>query len=288
MCLLTFLPAGVQPDVQALANGAEANNDGHGFAIVAGPRLDELIVHRGMDPQAVIEAFTAARAAHPDGPALFHSRFATHGKTNVDNCHPFAVGGDSRTVLAHNGVLPAIVQPGKRDRRSDTRIAAEDFIPAFGSLRARRTRLKLARWMTPENKMVILTVDRRFKQRAYILNEDAGLWDGGIWYSNTGYRPYISPGRYTSWLNDPYYDRYDDRYYDPYDSCRADEDGSHGQRRDWRAVLDRCGNCEAVIDVRDAECPWCGWCLDCGELPDLCFCYTPATLDRIRAGSSRP
>lgn len=280
MCLLTFLPARVQPDVQALTIGAEANNDGHGFAIVAGPRLDELIVHRGMDRQAVIDAFTAVRAAHPAGPALFHSRSATHGKTNLDNCHPFIVGGDSRTVLAHNGVLPALVQPRKGDRRSDTRIAAEEFIPAFGSLRARRTRLKLARWMTPDNKMVILTVDRRFKQRAYILNEDAGIWDGGIWYSNTSYRPYVSPGRYTGWVDD----RHDD-WHDPY--AADDEDASHSQRRDWRTVLDRCGNCEAIIDIAEGECPWCGWCLDCGELPDLCFCYAPAALDRISEGSSR-
>jgi glutamine amidotransferase len=274
MCLLTFLPAGIQPDVQALTIGAQANNDGHGFAIVAGPRLDQLIVHRGMDSQAVIAAFTAARATHPAGPALFHSRFTTHGRTILDNCHPFPVGGDARTVLAHNGVLPAVVQPRKGDRRSDTRIAAEDFIPAFGSLRIRRTRLNLARWMTLDNKMVILTVDRRFKQRAYILNEEAGIWDGGIWYSNTGYRPYVSPGRYSSWG----YDRHDDWY----DRYRFDGEGvSHGEGRDWRAVLDRCGGCEAVIDVCDGECPWCGWCMDCSEMPDRCFCYAPAALDRI-------
>jgi hypothetical protein len=276
MCLLTFLPAGVMPDTEALRIGAEVNNDGHGFAIVGGPRLDELIVHRGMNPQAVIDTFTAARSAHPAGPALFHSRFATHGKTNLDNCHPFAVGGDSRTVLAHNGVLPAVVQPRKRDRRSDTRIAAEDFIPAFGSLRARRTRLKLARWMSLDNKMVILTVDRRFRERAYILNEDAGIWDGGIWYSNAGYRPSVSPGRYVGCFED----RHDDWYL-------TNGEDTYGECRDWRAVLDRCGNCDAIIDITEGECPWCGWCLDCGELPDLCFCYAPAGLYRISEGSSR-
>src|SRR4051812_17252054 len=186
MCLLTFFPAGVLPDTDALLNGAIVNNDGHGYGIVADGRL---IVGRGMDADAVIAAFAAARAEHRDGPALFHSRFGTHGKPCVDNCHPFPVGGDARTVIAHNGVLPAAVQPSKGDARSDTRIAAEDFIPALGSLRARRIRLRLQRWMTPHNKIVILTVDRRFKQRSYILNENCGIWDGGIWYSNDGYRP---------------------------------------------------------------------------------------------------
>jgi predicted glutamine amidotransferase len=274
MCLLTFLPAGIQPDIAALTIGAQANDDGHGFAIVAGPRLDQLIVDRGMNPKAVIDAFTAARAAHPHGPALFHSRFTTHGTTNLDNCHPFAVGGDSRTVLAHNGVLPPVVQPRKGDRRSDTRIAAEDYIPTLGSLRHRRTRLKLARWMSTDNKMVILTVDRRFRERAYILNEQAGIWDGGIWYSNNGYRPYLGDSRFV-------FDRYDWRY-----AYRDDDDALH-ERRDWRTVVDRCGNCDAIIDLTEGDCRWCGWCVDCGEMPDLCFCYAPASLDRISEESRR-
>ncbi|MGW5105951.1 hypothetical protein [Nocardia sp. NPDC004123] len=45
---------------------------------------------------------------------MFHSRFATHGFITNQNCHPFAIGGDERTVMAHNGVLPDIVQPRPR------------------------------------------------------------------------------------------------------------------------------------------------------------------------------
>jgi glutamine amidotransferase len=261
MCLLTFLPAGVLPDTAALFNGATVNNDGHGFAIVAG---GQLIVHRGMHAEAIIEAFAAARRQHPHGPALFHSRFGTHGEAIIDNCHPFPVGGDGRTVLAHNGILPPVVQPAKDDPRSDTRIAAEDFIPTFGSLRTRRIRLRLQRWMSTHNKVVILTVDRRFKQRSYILNEQSGIWDGGIWYSNDGYLP-TPPAR---WLA----------------ASNVDWDWPPCSRRragDWRGSnVERCPNCEAITDVFDGECGYCGWCLDCGEMPDQCFCYTPAALDQ--------
>src|SRR5919197_328019 len=143
----------------------------------------------GIPADLMIEPSPAPRHAHPHGPALFHSRFGTHGKRTIDNCHPFPIGGDNRTVMAHNGILPAVVQPAKGDPRCDTRIAAEDFLPLLGPLRARRTRLRLQQWMTPRNKIVILTVDQRFKDRAYILNEEAGIWDGGIWYSNDGYLP---------------------------------------------------------------------------------------------------
>ena len=255
MCLLTFLPPGVLPDITALWHGTQINTDGHGFALVDG---DHLMVRRGMHAEQMLEDFAVARHRHPDGPALFHSRLGTHGGCGVDNCHPFPVGGDPRTVLAHNGILPATVRPGKGDRRSDTRIAAEDFLPAFGPLRLRRTRLRLERWMTPHNKMVILTVDRRFKQRSYILNERCGSWDDGIWYSNDGYLP-LPPQRWSHTRPSP---------------C------------DTRSLLpprrmpSRCECCGFILDPRDEACPDCGWCLDCGEMPADCWCYQPAALDR--------
>jgi glutamine amidotransferase len=190
---------------------------------------------------------------------MFHSRLGTHGGCGPDNCHPFPVGGDERTVLAHNGILPAMVRPGKGDRRSDTRIAAEDFLPAFGPLRLRRTRLRLERWMTPHNKMVILTVDRRFKQQSYILNERSGTWDGGIWYSNDGYLP--APPR-----------RWPQTQPSPWDAT---------SRRPPRPIASRCECCGFILDPSDEACPDCGWCLECGEMPADCWCYPPALDSRF-------
>jgi len=245
MCLLTFLPPDVMADVTALRNGAEINNDGHGFAIVV---ADRILVRRGMHAEAMIDAFVTARRRHPAGPALFHSRWTTHGSTNLDNCHPFMVGDDPRTMVAHNGVLPADVQPGEGDPRSDTRIAAEEFLPRMGSLHLRRNRLRVERWMTSANKMVVLSIDRRFRQPAYILNEKAGIWDGGIWYSNDSYQvPAGGPDGRWPW-------------------------------RGWaRAARDSCWcpECGALTYPGDGECRFCGWCFDCGEMPHRCLCYIP-------------
>jgi hypothetical protein len=251
MCLLTFLPAEIQPDPQALSTGTLINDDGHGFAIVT---PDELIIRRGMHAEQMIEAFTAARRARPHGPALFHSRFGTHGRTSLGNCHPFLVGGDARTVIAHNGVLPASVQPQRGDPRSDTRIAAEEYLPACGPLRLRRTRLRLQRWMGTDNKIVILTVDRRSTRRAYILNEDAGIWDDGIWYSNTGYRPPLRPEAVSArrWESGLLW------------GC---EGGSAPQG-------EQCWYCGA--STVDGYCPMCRWCADCEQSAEDCQCYAPA------------
>ncbi|WHT20207.1 hypothetical protein N8J89_03795 [Crossiella sp. CA-258035] len=230
--------------------GAFNNPDGHGFAIV---QDGQIVVRRGMDPDELIEDFTKIRAEHPDGPALFHSRFATHGDIGEANCHPFEVGGDPRTVLAHNGILPANVQPKFGDRRSDTRIAATEFLPRnpFGSLTLRRSRRRLADWMTALNKFVILTVDARYRRQYYIINEKSGIWDGGSWYSNDGY---LRPQWSAQMAHSPDVPGFDD-----YECECCFEVGS--------------------IDVRTGVCLVCECCCECGEYYRFCGCPWPEQWD---------
>ncbi|GAA0475633.1 hypothetical protein Aca07nite_84580 [Actinoplanes capillaceus] len=251
MCLLTFLPDGVFPDLDALACGACANPDGHGFAVVDG---DQLIVRRptvGKVRCSSPRALAGPGRAGPGraGPAMFHSRFANHGARDLANCHPFAVSGDQRTVLAHNGILPAIVRPGRRDRRSDTRIAAEEL--SVPDLRRHRFRLVLQRWMTDDNKMVLLTVNLRVRRQAYILNEQVGLWNGGCWCSNTDCQP--EPAGPPPWFDG----------WDPADLNLLAS----------RMVL--CPECGAAFDAAEPLCPVCGRCAGWGNLPGFCTCYTP-------------
>jgi len=241
MCLLTFLPEGVMPDPDALRRGAERNPDGHGLAIVAG---DRLIVRRGMSSNTMIDKMVRLRQHHLDGPALFHSRLATHGRRTLANCHPFPVGGDRRTVLAHNGILPRQVQPGRADTRSDTRIAAEEFPTRFGPAHLARVRHRLEQWITPFNKIVILTVDPGHPRQAYILNEHAGTWHDGAWYSNHDYqpRPRRPPARTAG-------------------QPSAQLPGQY------------CPRCGDPIDTATDGCPWCWWsCTGGGHLPNDCPC----------------
>ncbi|MFE9327641.1 class II glutamine amidotransferase [Nocardia sp. NPDC052278] len=185
MCILTFVKPGIAPNLDALRGGAAANPHGHGYAIIT---ADTITVGRSMDADAAITEFAAIRKQYPEGPALFHSRLATHGVLSLDNCHPFVVGGDARTVLAHNGILPKIVHPAPDDPRSDTRIAAEEYLPVrpFGSLDSWAGRERLERWLGTD-KMVLLTIDPAYQRAAYIFNEHHGHWDQGSWHSNHSY-----------------------------------------------------------------------------------------------------
>jgi glutamine amidotransferase len=317
MCLLTYFEPGVQPDVIALANGAVINDDGHGFAIVHG---GQIIVHRGLLADQVIDTFEAARQRYPDGPAMFHSRMATHGETTVDNVHPFTVDGDARTVLAHNGILPTEVQPRKGDIRSDTAILAASMAGRFGSLRKPQVRASVTRWMGNFNKLVILTVNRRFGGNAFILNEEAGIWTPeGIWYSNDGYR--TSGSRWQS----SYWSYRDGEYatestvvgkaskvdsvelcwmcggdldactcYDPHAGVRLPrlpgEVACYGCKNP-RMYCDcktdqgsvRCPGCFYWIVNTDREmgvCSVCRVCLECDQSEADCDCYEPESAKR--------
>lgn len=262
MCMLTFFPEGVLPDVEALENGSYMNDDGHGFAIV---HNDQLIVRHGMDADNMIAKFKSLRAAMPDGPALFHSRLGTGGSVSRRNCHPFHVGDDRMTVVAHNGILPASAQPFKQDWRSDTHYAAEEILPTkFGNIGSKRWRKRLTRWLGDNNKLVFLTVNPNYWDNAYILNEKKGLWDDGIWYSNLDYR-YPGYRTYTHTGN----------------TGTTEDTGAAESLWESSTKLFTCEQCLfPTLDIRSGFCLKCGACADCGSPEGYCECYLPPEIER--------
>ena len=87
-------------------------------------------------------------------------------------------------MIAHNGIFPNEVQPGKGELRCDTRIVAEDKFRG-DDLSNPGLRQFYADWMGAGNKVVILTVNPDYGESAYIINEKSGHWEpDGIWYSN--------------------------------------------------------------------------------------------------------
>lgn len=239
MCLISFYPANVMPTEWRLQNGTEVNPDGHGFAIVTGrPGAQRLITHRGMDAKEMIARFMEARAANMDGPAMFHSRIATSGLVDVTGCHPFKVGSDNRTVVAHNGIL---FSPGPKSLRSDSAIFAEAMLPRFGSLDSTRKRAKLEKFIGDYNKLVILTVNPQRRSNAYVINEKAGIWIQGEWHSN---------------------DSYEGKWWDRAPSVADTEP--------W--PCDICGM-RYSVDMDTMICDACYSCNDCHMHIDSCMCF---------------
>lgn len=183
MCLLTVAPPGVEHQELDLLTACKNNPDGFGYAIHTGRHI---IRRRSMEAGPLVDRYLEERAQHLDGPALFHARIATSGRIDNSGCHPFYLPGNRKVVLAHNGVLPIKNDTGWR---SDTRHLAEVVIPSHGGVAALRDPdylSDLEAWMTTGNKVCIMSADRRLPSYV-ILNEKAGHWDTGAWWSNYSY-----------------------------------------------------------------------------------------------------
>lgn len=273
MCLLTFMHEGVTADIQDLTNGALNNPDGFGYAVHAGTRV---IMNSGLEFDRILDEFLSVRAKH-SGPALFHSRITTHGGTSLENCHPFHVGRDTLSVVAHNGMLPIASKNGK----SDTRIFAEELLPSWGgtpTLNSKRMRKKLSKF-ADGSKLVFLSANPDVQNDYTIINEDMGDWVDGVWWSNTSYKwarkTYTTSwSKQGSWQKDDEYDYWipagrtvDCSYHDP----KTNED-VWGEL--WECSM--CGHHEYIdLDsLHMAEfCPNCDACWYCTDDRILCACY---------------
>jgi len=264
MCLLTLTTPYGTPDYVNLYNASISNGDGFGFAIVAD---DELLVVRAMDIDWILDKYEQAVRSYPESPSLFHLRLATHGLVDTSNCHPFYVGKDKHTVMAHNGILPIDVP--KNDPRSDTRIYAEERLPAYGMrpFTSRKTRHKLRKAIGSYNKIAMLTTDKSVDKQWVIINEGAGHWVDDTWYSNDSYdlrsRRFLSAfkfGRY-SWDDED-------------DVIVGESTGSAG---DSEVVFEKCYTCGQYLTDEEVNfygyCETCGSCTYCYESSADCLCY---------------
>jgi hypothetical protein len=290
MCLLTFMQAGVTADIADLSNGAINNPDGFGFAVHAGNRV---IHNSGLNFDRVLDEFLKVRAKH-SGPALFHSRITTHGSTSRDNCHPFQVGRDRDTVMAHNGMLP-IKDDGVR---SDTRIFAESMFPSWGgtrTLNSRKMRKRLAKFATG-SKLVFITANSEVNDDFVIINEKLGHWCDGVWWSNSSYayKPYLSTG-WRKVTPDAYgwdLDDDEDEGVAPYlagnayglteDCTYVDASGNIVWGELWTCGM--CGKTEYIdednINTTDF-CPHCDACWYCTDDRVLCNCWHEPQRDAL-------
>lgn len=278
MCLLVVCEPNSTPKREDLHNGACSNPHGFGFSIDTGT---EIITERSMSARKSINRFLELREQYPNGYAMWHARYATHGVKNETNCHPFRVGNSSGydTYLAHNGVLDINIH--KQDKRSDTRVFAEDTLPLLGGAPALdddNIFTIISAW-AKGSKIAIMTNDPRCKYRMYLINEDSGTWDNdGIWWSNSSHK------RSTySYTTKPY------TYYPPAPTPTTDTEKSadiipFGDSWDYVddldaevEVIDNCLVCdnEVVLNENPYYCPKCMTCFDCYMDMNECMCYHP-------------
>lgn len=268
MCLL-MVTMGQLPNREYLENACYNNSDGFGYAVNHG---DHIVSGRGMKVDRTIDRFFEEMQSNPNAIGMFHARYTTHGITHVDNNHPFRVGGRKDILLGHNGMLPVSLKKG--DKRSDTRIFAEDLLPSMGIdvLDDKSYFKQLEQW-AGGSKVALLSTAPELRDSVYILNESLGHWDKDIWWSNDTYQY-----KYAYTYSTSYYPT------NSWEQDMLDKDktmligsmdliGGH----DYTGT-DVCYFCYAEIDDEDWDkgyCDKCSTCLDCIEHVNVCMCYTP-------------
>ena len=262
MCLL-MVTMGQIPDYNSIVNASNNNPDGFGYAIHYG---DRIITSRGMTAQKTIDKFfDALEGAGTDFVAMYHARITTHGDSIIENAHPFRVGGRKDIILGHNGMLP--IHPKQGDRRSDTRIFAEDILPNLGveSLDNNDSFKRLEGWAAG-SKLAILSNAPELRDSVYIVNEDLGDWDENVWWSNSSYKH-----SYT-FYGSGYYSR----------GLWSSEDLLDADRKALTAEIENvdftCYVCMSQVTeeaLYDGVCTVCNSCLECYDHAVACLCYNP-------------
>lgn len=176
MCIAILKPYDKTISESTLRQCATRNPDGCGFAYCEGGKI---YIKKFMDFERFLSSY---KEVENKSNMLIHFRIATHGKVEVDNCHPFKL--NSRMALIHNGIISGY---GDRNSLSDTR----DFIDrVIGKISYKMWKNPSFRQLVKDaigySKLAILDISGDY----YIVNEESGIWDNGIWYSNSSYKPY--------------------------------------------------------------------------------------------------
>ena len=270
MCLLVVCKPNAIPKREQLTEGACSNPHGYGFAMVIDGKIFR---YRTMSARKAVSKFIHMRQQYPDSYAIWHARYATHGVKNQDNCHPFIVGGDADTVLAHNGVLDTFIDKG--DKRSDTRVFAEDILPKLGGVRALddANLYRLVQGWASGSKIAVLTTNPQAEYQLYLINERLGHWDDdGVWWSNNSYKRttyYVSDYKPATSTRSTTSDFTIEQEYYAEIALQTEQEGL--------IIVDTCPSCEALIDIDvSAEyCQYCDACMSCYAKWQDCMCYIP-------------
>jgi hypothetical protein len=162
----------------------KSNDDGAGFMYNNAKK--KLQVRKGF---FTFDAFWKAYEPMQHKAMAIHFRIKTHGDVDKDNCHPFLVNDNLGFI--HNGTIKGY---NNAHQKSDTWQFNEDILQPFVSKWGKLALFddpmkKLVEDYIGWSKLVFMDNENNFQ----IFNEDKGIWDDGVWYSNSSYKPYVAP-----------------------------------------------------------------------------------------------
>lgn len=295
MCLAVLAPPNTALSRERLSNGWDSNPDGGGYAFID-EVTGQIVVRKHLTWQGFITGYAQDQRDNPRSPFIVHERFGTHGTKNLYNVHPFRV--DDHTVVIHNGIINCVMT----DKiRSDTRTFVEDYLAKLPETWFDDEAMVdlVSDFIGSGSKLVILTTHPDAESNTYIINQKAGHWDKGSWWSNSTYKTSFKRSTTTSitprvggWDYDSLDDYWQRREYGvsrPGSGVQTvaaggmvveDDDDVFGDDIDARMEITHCYVCEEeLIEHCCFDCEWCAlcdkdlWKCGCGDQKDVFNAY---------------
>jgi predicted glutamine amidotransferase len=279
MCVIAYSPKGIQISKEKLENCWSGNDDGAGIMYSVD---GQIIVKKEMkDFEKFYEYYQ--EALEQDTNVVMHFRISTSGGINELNCHPFRV--HKGLWFCHNGMLS--VEIPRDSKINDTQIFNEKYLKHLPSDFIKNDSILglIETAIGSYNKFVFLDSDGNVA----IVNEKAGNWNEGSWFSNYsynttmyrsnyyrgGYNGYNGHNGYTppatntktanAWDDDDFYGE------DEYDFHRSGKFKESGNPFDGRKSITGTG-----VDINNDGVLWdeCGICGDLNMENSLTYTRT--------------
>jgi len=178
MCIAIWKDKNLTISKDRLLQCFNSNPDGAGFMYVDNKQLK---VQKGFFK---FDDFWQAYQQHELKKCVIHFRIKTHGSISVDNCHPFEITNSLGFV--HNGVISGYGEGDISDTRDFNNLILKPLVSKWGNLSLFEPAIKhLIEERIGYSKLIFL--DRQGKHE--IFNENKGVWDDEVWYSNSSYKP---------------------------------------------------------------------------------------------------
>lgn len=180
MCLAIVQPVGSTIPIPHLHQGWLHNPDGAGYAFV---KDDEVVVKKGYSKlKEFLKDYTADVRDNEGSAFLLHFRIRTMGDKSDENTHPFIIPDGA---MIHNGSLTG-TGVKYNEGPSDTAAFASKFGAHLNYDFVYNKNKELGSAIGNYNKLAMLYKTNRY----VIVNEEEGVWQDRVWYSNGSYVRY--------------------------------------------------------------------------------------------------
>ena len=181
MCIAIYKPKGEEVSKDRLRNSFNRNPHGAGFAFAEG--AGKVHIRKGF---FTFDQFWRAydKANKPQRSFLIHFRWATKGKKNKSNCHPFRL--TKSHAMIHNGTIDRILlKAGGSDTANFAKRILAPIVKSHPNFIYTAHGIKIVNLAIGASKVAVMNS----AGNAVIFNEHKGHWDSGVWYSNDSYLP---------------------------------------------------------------------------------------------------